>query len=86
MKTAAFTNWFARALLIGSLLAVAVVTAGAAATHPQEILPPALPWHGASEVLVANSDDPWITPAEATGLMDTPDWERTFLSNRPCER
>jgi hypothetical protein len=36
------------------------------------ILPPPLPWTGASERLVAKADDPWITPAEAAGFRTTP--------------
>ena len=35
-------------------------------------LPPALPWSGKSERLVAKPDDPWITPAEAAGFQTTP--------------
>lgn len=40
-------------------------------------LPPVLPWHGASERLVASVGDPWITPAEATNFVDTPDYAVT---------
>ena len=40
-------------------------------------LPPAPPWKGASEALIANSDDPWITPSEKTGLRDSPTYEET---------
>jgi murein tripeptide amidase MpaA len=39
---------------------------------PQSVLPPALPWSGASERLIAAQDDPWITPAERTGFANTP--------------
>ena len=43
------------------------------AGQPQEpILPPALPWDGASRSLVAAQDDPWITPCEESGLVATP--------------
>jgi murein tripeptide amidase MpaA len=42
-----------------------------------EILPPALPWHGASEKLVARPSDPWITPSERTGLTASPNYEET---------
>jgi murein tripeptide amidase MpaA len=42
-----------------------------------EILPPALPWHGASEKLVAKPSDPWITPSERTGLTASPNYEET---------
>ena len=40
-------------------------------------LPPAQPWHGASEALVADMHDPWITPAEQTGLESTPTYAET---------
>lgn len=31
------------------------------AAGPQDLLPPVLPWHGASEALIAKPDNPWIT-------------------------
>lgn len=40
-------------------------------------LPPTLAWTGASERLVANADDPWITPAERSGFADSPDGAAT---------
>lgn len=36
------------------------------------VLPPALPWSGASERLVVPASDPWITPAERAGFATTP--------------
>ena len=44
---------------------------------PQEFLPSPLPWHGASEALIARPDNPWITPSERTALTDTPNYEET---------
>ena len=44
----------------------------------EEVLPPALPWHGRSEELIVPADDPWITPAEQTGLTDSPDYATTM--------
>lgn len=41
------------------------------------ILPPALPWDGASRALVAATDDPWITPAEQSGFELTPSYDAT---------
>ena len=35
-------------------------------------LPPALPWTGKSEALIADVGDPWITPAEAAKFRTTP--------------
>ncbi|WP_294204519.1 M14 family metallopeptidase [uncultured Sphingomonas sp.] len=39
-----------------------------------EILPPAMPWKGASERLIVPASDPWITPAEAAGFRTTPSY------------
>lgn len=41
------------------------------------LLPPELPWTGASEQLVAPATDPWITPAEKTGFAISPDAAQT---------
>lgn len=50
----------------------------AAQTAPIEApLPPILPWKGASEALIVKPSDPWITPTEQTGFVDTPDYEAT---------
>ena len=40
-------------------------------------LPPAPPWNGASQSLIAAADDPWITPSERTGLTATPSYDET---------
>jgi hypothetical protein len=40
-------------------------------------LPPAPEWHGASEALIAGADNPWITPAEANGFTETPNYAET---------
>ncbi len=40
-------------------------------------LPPTLPWHGASEALVAKPGDPFITPIEATNFTETPSYAET---------
>jgi murein tripeptide amidase MpaA len=50
------------------------VAGATAADH----LPPALPWNGASEELIAKPGDPWITPSEKTGLTETPAYEETI--------
>ena len=60
-----------------SVIFLVLATAGLA-TGPQDFLPPALPWHGASEALIAKSDNPWITPAEKTGLTDSPNYDDTI--------
>ena len=49
-----------------------------AAAMADDFLPPAQPWSGASETLLARPDDPWITPSEKTGLTETPGYDQTF--------
>ncbi len=53
------------------------LTAAAPASAPTDTLPPALPWHGASEALIAKADNPWITPAEKMDLRDSPSYDET---------
>ena len=45
------------------------------ATLPAAILPPALPWSGASEQLIVAQSDPWITPAERSDFATTPRYD-----------
>jgi len=45
---------------------------------PSEILPPAIPWDGASRSLVALDGDPWITPCEKSALTRTPRYDETM--------
>jgi hypothetical protein len=59
-------------------LLLAFATIGVRASSPADFLPPAPPWHGASESLVAKPDNPWITPAEKMGLLDTPNYDDTI--------
>ncbi len=40
-------------------------------------LPPLIPWRGASERLIAPANDPWITPAERAGFVNTPNYAET---------
>lgn len=47
------------------------------AASPSDFLPPAPGWHGASEDLIVEPDNPFITPAERMGLLDTPDYAET---------
>ena len=64
--------------LISSFVAAAI--AAAVPASAQDIaapLPPILPWHGASERLVAAGTDPWITPAEAANFDTTPSYAAT---------
>lgn len=60
------------------ILAAALLASAATAQSPLEApLPPIRPWHGASEKLVAKPNDPWITPAEASDFVTTPDYAAT---------
>ena len=54
------------------LSAVAVLALPSAAAAQTSVLPPALPWSGASARLIAAKSDPWITPAERDDFADTP--------------
>jgi hypothetical protein len=51
------------------------VAAGDAASTA--LLPPELPWTGASLKLMAAANDPWITPSEQSGLTRTPTYDET---------
>ncbi len=55
------------------LLALAAIPTAALAQAP--ILPPTLPWSGASERLIVPASDPWITPAERAGFATTPRYD-----------
>ena len=44
----------------------------------EALLPPAQKWSGKSESLVVPANDPWITPAERTGLSVTPGYDETM--------
>ncbi|MEM7586173.1 MAG: M14 family metallopeptidase [Acidobacteriota bacterium] len=69
------------AIFLSSLLTYAVTSTASGAGQPAShtpILPPIEPWDGASRALVVEPDDPWITPAEASGLTATPRYDETF--------
>jgi hypothetical protein len=54
-----------------------MATAKVPPSDPASFLPPAQPWTGASESLIAGRDDPWVTPAEASGFTSTPSYDQT---------
>lgn len=60
-----------------SALVLSLLFAGSvsAAAPPPDVLPPPLPWSGASEALIVPSSDPWITPAEASAFRTTPEYD-----------
>ncbi len=41
-------------------------------------LPPELPWNGETAKFIRPADDPWVTPAEVTGLTETPNYAATI--------
>jgi murein tripeptide amidase MpaA len=63
------------------LFALSLAITGAvpvlAAPFPPAPLPAERPWTGASERLIAGKTDPWITPAEASDFIETPDYAAT---------
>ncbi|MEL7059322.1 MAG: M14 family metallopeptidase [Acidobacteriota bacterium] len=66
--------------LVAPLLAQAPSSADASDAAVTALLPPALPWDGASRALALppDSDDPWLTPSEASGLVDSPSYDETM--------
>ncbi|HEX7809459.1 MAG TPA: M14 family zinc carboxypeptidase, partial [Thermoanaerobaculia bacterium] len=58
--------------MLTALLLAATLTSAQTA-----ILPPEIPWNGASRSLVVPANDPWITPSEKTGLKTTPRYDET---------
>ena len=44
----------------------------------QTILPPVIEWHGKSEALIANANNAWITAAEKSDFVTTPDYKETM--------
>ena len=69
--------------ILSALLAISGEQVFAAAkadvfVDSDSLLPPIQNWSGKSESLVVNADDPWITPAERTGLNATPDYDESM--------
>ena len=44
----------------------------------QSFLPPTTEWKGNSELLIAKTNNPWITPTEKSGFLTTPDYNETM--------
>ncbi|MGB0833548.1 MAG: M14 family metallopeptidase [Psychrobium sp.] len=76
-------QWPYRALCLSLLTSSAVFSAQIASAkefvinEPATLLPPTLPWHGASEALV-NNDPKWQTPAERNDFVNTPSYGETI--------
>jgi murein tripeptide amidase MpaA len=62
------------------------VPALAGSAADEAILPPVGAWDGPSRRLIVPPGDPWITPAEASGLTRTPTYEETMAYLRRLVR
>jgi murein tripeptide amidase MpaA len=59
------------------MLTALLLSATLASSHTA-ILPPPIPWEGASRALALPATDPWVTPSEATGFRTTPRYDETI--------
>lgn len=57
-----------------SIISIFILTASTA----QSILPPIIPWNGKSELLIAKSNNPWLSPTEKSDFITTPDYNETM--------
>jgi hypothetical protein len=62
---------------VAALLLFVLTTGAAGQVDWTAPLPPLEPWDGKSRELVVASDDPWITPAERSGLTESPPYDET---------
>ena len=60
----------------GNMLTALLLSATLASAETA-ILPPLIPWNGASRTLALPASDPWVTPSEADGFRTTPRYEET---------
>src|SRR5688572_20435288 len=58
--------------MLTELLLAATLTSAQTA-----ILPPPIPWNGASRALAVSANDAWVTPSEATAFRTTPRYDET---------
>ena len=45
----------------------------------QEIMPPVLPWDGKSKELIVDPSEPWATPFETSGGLESPSYAETMI-------
>ena len=66
-------------LLLPGFAGAAVLASGTSGifSDPESLLPPVQNWSGKSESIMVAADDPWVTPAERTGLSATPEYAET---------
>lgn len=69
---------FANRLPAVLLLSLATLDMQATSLEALDFLPPTVPWNGKSRELMLPADDPWVTPAEISGLERTPRYEETI--------
>jgi len=60
------------------LLSLATLDMHATSLDALDFLPPTVPWNGKSRELMLPADDPWVTPAEISGLKRTPRYDETI--------
>lgn len=65
------------AWLVGASAVLALESDDDIYRQAASMLPPTVDWNGASASLLADGDDPWITPAERTGLAQSPTYDET---------
>ena len=65
-------------LLLANLAARSVLSQAAEQPQQTPLLPPLSAWDGRSQELIADPDNPWITPAERSGLTTTPNYADTM--------
>ncbi len=68
-------HYFISAFLL--IYGLVSVSSFAAADFPEAVLPPLAPWNGASTKLIAKPSERWITPAERSGLIASPNYAQT---------
>ena len=71
------------ALAAALLLALTLIAPASGEIYPGDVdpgslLPPEMEWSGESLTLIADPDDPWLTPAEASDFATTPSYKETL--------
>jgi hypothetical protein len=68
------------------ILALVIACLATISLCGQDFLPPAPPWKGKSLELIASPKNKWITPAETSGFVTTPDYQATMDWLRRLEK
>jgi len=68
---------FMLSLAVLTATLVSAPTRAVVFSDTESLLPPTQEWSGKSEQLMVAADDPWVTPAERTGLRATPAYDET---------